>query len=133
MSATLQCHGLPVKDPVTDARPRILSLVLSLVPILLDLSDKTLGVIRGYILGLYSLLLEVGAELSGVPITVWLRDLGLPVILDRSLELGPIVWGRVWDVVVGQPSLKLGLVPFIVDCRNIDRQQNVCKLVRQVI
>lgn len=91
---------IPVKDPILNARPRVLGLVLSLVPILLNLSDKALGVICGSVLGLDTLLLQVCAELSGVPVTIWLGNLGLPVVLDSGLKLGTIIRSWVWDIVI---------------------------------
>ncbi len=43
-------------------------------------------------------------------------DLGLPVALDEILEILAIGWSRVWDVVIREPTLKFGFVPFVVGC-----------------
>lgn len=39
----------------------------------------------------------------------------MPVVLDGALELRSVIWGRIRNVVVGEPSLKLGFMPFVVD------------------
>lgn len=42
--------------------------------------------------------------------------ISLPVILDQTLKVFAVSCLRVWDIVVREPSLKLGLVPFVVRC-----------------
>lgn len=107
----------PVKDPILNTGPRVLGLVFRLVPIVLDLSNQAILVGGGGILGLNTLQLQVGGELARVPVAVWLGDFGLPVVLDKILEVLAVCWCRVWDVVVRQPSLKFGFVPFVKNCR----------------
>ena len=91
------------------------SLVFCLVPVVLDLDNQAVLVGSSGILSLNTLLLQVGAELIGIPVIVRRRNLGLPVVLDEVLKILSICGSRVWDIVVRQPSLKLGLVPFVVD------------------
>lgn len=50
---------IPIEDPIFHARPRVLSNVLSLVPDILDLGDETLCVVRGSVLSLDALRLQV--------------------------------------------------------------------------
>jgi len=54
--------------------------------------------------------------LARVPVVVRLGDLGLPVVLDKILEVLAVCWCRVWNIVIRQPSLKLSFVPFVIDC-----------------
>lgn len=49
--------GPAVEDPVLDTRPGIFGLVLTLIPVILDLSDQTILVGLCSILGLHTLLL----------------------------------------------------------------------------
>lgn len=106
---------IPVEYPVLDVRPSVLSLVLSLVPVGLDLRDQAIGVGVGGLLSLDTLLLEEGGEASRVPLAVRRSNLRLPVVLDQSLKILAVGWCWVWDVVVGKPSLKLGFMPVVVD------------------
>jgi hypothetical protein len=107
----------PIKDPIFNTSPRVLSFVFRLIPIILDLSNQAVLVGGGGILGLNTLQLQVGGELARVPVAVWLGDPGLPVVLDKILEVLAVCWCRVRDVVVRQPSLKFGFVPFVINCR----------------
>ena len=40
--------------------------------------------------------------------------MGVPVLADEGLEVAAGGGGGVGDVVVGEPALELGLVPFVV-------------------
>lgn len=51
----------------------------------------------------------------GIPVIVWRCNLGLPVVLNEVLKILSICGSRVRDIVVRQPSLELGFVPFVVD------------------
>jgi hypothetical protein len=42
-------------------------------------------------------------------------DLSIPVVLNEILELFTVGGFWVGDVVVGEPAVKLGLMPLIVD------------------
>jgi hypothetical protein len=42
-------------------------------------------------------------------------NLGLPVALDQVFKVLTISWSGVGNVMVREPTLKLGLVPFVVD------------------
>ena len=108
--------SIPVEDPVLDVGVRILSDILSLVPVGLDGVDKrVLGCSSGGS-SLLAALAQVSGELLGVPITVWRDDLGVPVLLNKFLEICAISWGWVGDIVIGQPSVEIGLVPLVVYC-----------------
>jgi len=58
--------------------------------------------------------LEIRLELSGLPVTVWRPNLGVPVALDEFLKICAICRCRIWDVVVTEPALEFGFVPFVV-------------------
>ena len=43
------------------------------------------------------------------------NNLGLPVLLDEIFQIFPIRWSRVGDIMIGEPSFKLSLVPLVVN------------------
>jgi len=55
-------------------------------------------------------------ELVDIPAVVRLGDIVIPVGLDKVLQVLAVRSGREGDVVVREPALQLGLVPFVV-CR----------------
>lgn len=46
-------------------------------------------------------------------------NIGFPVVLDEVLKILAVSRGGVRNIVVGEPSLKLGLVPLVVDCEGL--------------
>lgn len=108
--------GPAVEDPVLGAGPRVLGSVLSLIPRVLDLSNKRVLVGLGALLGLDALLLEVSRELVRVPVLVGRDGVVLPVLLDQVLEVLAVGRGGVRDIVVREPALELGLMPLVVCC-----------------
>jgi hypothetical protein len=54
--------------------------------------------------------------LLGIPRVVGSDNVVVPVLLDQLFEIFAIRGGRIWDVVIGEPSLELSFVPFIVGC-----------------
>jgi hypothetical protein len=103
-----------VEDPVLDVDVGVLSSVLSLIPRVLNLSKKGVLVGLGAFLSLNTLLLEVGRELVRIPVLVRGDSIAVPVLLDQVLEILAVGRGRVWDVVVRQPTLELSLMPLVV-------------------
>ena len=89
-----------IKNPVFHVRPSVLSLVFSLIPVVLDLSNQTILTGSSGVFGLDTLLLQVRLKLGRVPVIIWRSDLGLPVILDEVLEIVAISGCRVRDIVV---------------------------------
>ena len=69
----------------------------------------------------------------------WVDDLGLPVVLHKILEIFAISWSWIWDVMVRQPALKLGLMPLIVGYLSVSfesscqRSGNLPALLNQVL
>lgn len=106
--------GPGVHNPVLHASPCRLGLLLSLVPVGLDLRDEGLRACLGGLLGLDTLLPKIVAESLGVPLGVRTDNVGIPVLLDKLLEVLPI--GRSWvrDIVVREPTLEFGLMPLVV-------------------
>lgn len=84
------------------------------MPIALNLAGKALGVLLRALLDLLPLRGQVVGELLRIPLVVGLGDVILPVGLDEVLEILTVSGGGVGDVVVGEPSLELSLVPFVV-------------------
>ncbi len=39
---------------------------------------------------------------------------GLPVLFDQVLEILPICWRGIGNIMIGEPALELSLVPFVV-------------------
>lgn len=66
--------------------------------------------------GVVALGLQVAAELGDGPGRVGGRDVGVPVLVDEGLEVGAGRGGGVGDVVVCEPAIELGFVPFVVGC-----------------
>jgi hypothetical protein len=58
---------------------------------------------------------EIALDRLGIPVLVRVHDLIVPVRLDEVLEVLAVGRLRVGNVVVGEPSLKLGLMPLVVD------------------
>ena len=94
-----------VKDPVLCVCVRVVCLVLSLLPIALNLAEQTVLVLLSTLLDLLALRSQVVGQLVGIPLVVRLDDMVLPVLLDEVLQVLSVGWGRVRDVVVGQPAL----------------------------
>lgn len=105
-----------VEDPVADAGPGLLGIILGLVPVGLDLLDE--AVLGGLSLagGLGASGLQEGAQVGAVPALVGGDDIVVPVLLDQRLEVLAVRGRRVRDVVVREPALELGLMPLVVDC-----------------
>lgn len=106
---------LRVEDPVLNVLVGIAGLVRGLIPIALDLAGEALGILLGAFLDLLALGVQVVCELAYVPLAVGLSDVIVPVVLDEVLEILAVRGSGVWDVVVGEPSFQLCLVPFVVD------------------
>jgi hypothetical protein len=66
-------------------------------------------------LGIGAFLLKICAQLSGVPIAVWRSNLAFPVFLDDVLEIVAICRRWIWNVIIREPPLKLGLMPFVIN------------------
>lgn len=106
--------GPSIQDPVLHTGPGRLGLVLGFVPTTLDLSDEAvLGIFRR-VLGLGALLLEIGLQLIRIPLLIGGDYVRVPVRLHEVFEIFAVSRGGVRDVVVGEPSLELGLMPLVV-------------------
>jgi len=55
-------------------------------------------------------------KLRCLPFVVGCGNLAVPIRLDQVLEIFAVCGGRIGDVVVREPTLKLRLVPFVVYC-----------------
>lgn len=106
--------GPSVQDPILDTGVGILGLVLGLVPGLLDLGNQRVLVCLCGILNFDALLLKVFAQLLVVPLLVRADCMVFPVVLDELLEILAVGGSWVRDVVVGKPTLELGLVPLVI-------------------
>ena len=92
------------------------------MPDLLDLADQVVLVLFAAPLDLVGIAAEPLLQLVGVPAVVWLHNVVVPVILDQVLKVLTVGGGGVWDVVVRQPPLELGLMPLVVDYERRTRQ-----------
>ena len=86
------------------------------MPCVLNLGDEALGVLLGALLDLLAGGSQVVGELVGSPVAVGLGDVVLPVLGDKVGQVLTVGRGGVGDVVVGEPALKLSLVPLVVSC-----------------
>ena len=84
------------------------------MPCGLDLRDKALGVLLSALLDLLSGRGQVVGELAGAPAAVGLGDVVLPVLRDEVGQVLAVGRGGVGDAVVGEPALKLSLMPLVV-------------------
>jgi hypothetical protein len=105
---------LRVEEPVSAVAISLVGLVGSLVPCVLNLGDEALGVLLGALLDLLAGGGQVAGELTRAPAAVGLGDVVLPVLLDEVGQVLAVCRGRVGDTVVGEPALKLSLMPFVV-------------------
>jgi len=86
----------------------------SVFPGALHLLDKSILVAFGALFDLGTLIDEVLLEAVEIPVRVGRLHSRLPVVLHKVLEIFAISRSRVWDIVVGEPALELGLVPLVV-------------------
>lgn len=108
-------YNVRIEDPITCIGICLSNSLLSLGPVVLDLLDEGVFGANGTVLGLVALEREVRLELRCFPAVVRSHDLVVPVLLDEVFEIFPICGSGMWDVVVRQPSLKLRLVPLVVN------------------
>lgn len=106
--------GPGIKNPILGTSQGSLSLVLGIVPCVLDLSEERILGGLGALLGLDALRLQIRGQLSRVPLLVRRDSVILPVILDEALKILAVRRSRVGDIVVREPSLELGLMPLVV-------------------
>ena len=106
--------NLPVKDPLLSATVSVIGLVSSLVPDALHLREQAVLVLLRALLRLLALGAKVALQLAGIPLVVRLGNVILPVLLHEVLQVLAVGRRRVRDVVVGEPTLKLSLVPLVV-------------------
>jgi hypothetical protein len=106
--------GPSVQNPILDVGIGTMGLIFGLVPHTLDTIDERIPCILGRVLGLDALLLQIASEFLLVPVAVRLGNIGLPVLLHKVFEILAVGRGRVRDVVVGEPPLKLCLMPSVV-------------------
>lgn len=109
-------RDLPVEDPALSVSVSLVGLVGSLMPGILHLDDEAILVLLGTLLDLLASRSQVVGELRGVPIGVGLDDVILPVLLNKVGQVLAVGGSRVGDVVVGEPALKLSLMPLVVSC-----------------
>lgn len=110
---------LRIENPFLDITVGLVGRVLGLVPVGLDLLRKALCVLLSALLGLLSASDQVVLQGLGVPRLVRVDDLVVPVVRDRLLEVLAVRGAGVGNAVIRQPSLKLRLVPLVVDCLRV--------------
>jgi len=109
-------RSLRVEDPAGSVAVSLVGLFGSLVPGILDLGEKALGVLLGALLDFLAGRGQVVGELGGIPAAVGLGDVVVPVLGDKVGQVLTVGGGGEGDIVVGKPALKLGLVPLVVSC-----------------
>jgi hypothetical protein len=105
---------LRVEQPVSAVAVGLVGLVGGLVPCVLNLRDQALGVLLGALLDLLASGSQVVGELTGTPAAVGLGDVVLPVLLNEVGQVLAVGRSRVGHAVVGEPTLKLSLMPLVV-------------------
>ena len=105
---------LRVEEPVGAVAVGLVGLLGGLVPCVLNLGDEALGVFLSALLDLLASGGQVVGELVGTPVAVGLGDVVLPVLGDEVGQILAVGRGRVGHVVVGEPALKLSLMPLVV-------------------
>ncbi len=103
-----------IQDPVLHVDPRMLGLILRLIPRVSDAGDEGIPGVFCRSLGLDTLLLQVAEQVLGTPGLVGLDGVGAPLLLNERLEVLAVGWGGAGDSVVGEPALQLRLVPLVV-------------------
>ena len=89
-----------VKNPVANVGVCITGFIFGLIPVLLNLGNKTILILLGAFLDGLALLHQIGLELFRRPGRVRANYLGVPVVLNQVLEILPISRGWVRDTVV---------------------------------
>lgn len=107
---------LRVEDPVRGVAVGLVGLLSSFMPGILDLDNEAVLVLLGTLLDLLASGGQVVGELVEVPVVVGLSNVVLPVLLHEIGQVLAVGRSRVGHVVVGEPALKLSLMPFVVSC-----------------
>ena len=84
------------------------------MPCVLNLDNEAVLVLLGTLLDLLAGGGQVVGKLARAPVVVGLSNVVLPVLLDEVGQILAVGRGRVGDVVVGEPALKLSLMPLVV-------------------
>ena len=88
--------------------------VCAVGPVTLDRVDQTVFIGVRRFLGIGSLGLEVRLKLGSFPFIVRCSNFFIPILLYKIFKVFAVRGCRVGDVIVREPALKLGFVPFIV-------------------
>lgn len=107
---------LRVEDPVCGVAVGLVGLLSSLVPGVLNLDNEAVLVLLSALLDLLASGGQVVGELVEVPVVVGLSNVVLPVLRHEIGQVLAVGRSRVGHVVVGEPALKLSLMPFVVSC-----------------
>ena len=97
-----------------DVAVRVVGAVRSALPVALHLGEEAVLVLLRALLHLVTLRRHPVGELVDIPAVVRLGDIVIPVGLHQVLQVLAVRGGREGDVVVREPALQLGLVPFVV-------------------
>lgn len=84
------------------------------MPITLDRGHQTVLALVGTFSGLIAPIGQILLKSIDIPVRVGSRDLGIPILLDDLLEILTVGGTRIRDVMIGQPTLKFSLMPFII-------------------
>lgn len=106
--------NLRIKDPILHTEVCLLSLVLGLVPRILNLGYESILGLFGVFLDILASILQILLKLLCVPIGIRRRDSGIPVLPDDALQFFPIGLFGVWNVVIVEPALEFVFGPALV-------------------
>lgn len=103
-----------VENPVLDIGVALVGGLLSLRPCSLNLLNQRFGVLLGALLNFLALEGQIVVQSLSIPAIVRRNNLVVPVVLDQVLKILTVGGGGIRNVVIGQPTLKLRLVPLVV-------------------
>lgn len=109
-------QNLRVEDPVLGVAVGLVGLLGCLVPGILNLGEEAVLVLLSALLDFLASGSQVVGKLGSVPVAVGLGDVVLPVLANEVAQILAVGRGGVGDVVVGEPALKLSLMPLVVSC-----------------
>jgi hypothetical protein len=89
-----------IEDPFSDVAIRVVDGVLGILPSALELGNKGVLILLGALLDRCSGRHQILVNLIRIPAVVWGDDFVIPVVFDQVLQVFPVSWSWVRNVVV---------------------------------
>ena len=101
----ISVNNVPIKDPILNIVPCIVSLLLRLIPMAPDLIQQALLGSSSSSFSIDAFVSQERRELRRVPVAVRCNNFGLPILLDQVFQVFAIRRLGVGNIVVREPAL----------------------------